>query len=335
MESIVYYARARSANAFDSNSQLGATNAAGAVVPAAHDSWEYTIMTYHAYAGAPNYIVANRDAGSYAQILMMDDIQAIQYLYGANFTTNSGDTRYSFDPNTGQMFIDGVGQGVPLGDKIFRTIWDGGGNDTYDFSNYTTNMTIDLRPGQWSTLSTTQLADLGQSGGGDLHHAAIGNVANAMLFQGDTRSLIENAIGGSGGDTITGNEANNTIYGGSGDDVIHGGDGNDILSGGFVSRSQATGPDGNDVIYGDAGNDVIKVLWGNDVVHGGADNDTLSFADVRTNLIVDLASGSTTYTEGGSFVDPSGNGGGAFAGLYTVGRHRESHRRLRQRYYYG
>ena len=126
---------------------------------------------------------------------MMDDIQAIQYLYGANFTTNSGDTRYSFDPNTGQMFIDGVGQGVPLGDKIFRTIWDGGGNDTYDFSNYTTNMTIDLRPGQWSTLSTTQLADLGQSGGGDLHHAAIGNVANAMLFQGDRQRRDQGAVG--------------------------------------------------------------------------------------------------------------------------------------------
>ena len=42
-------------------------------------SWEYTIMTYHAYAGAPDYIVANRsDAGSYAQSLMMDDIQAIR-----------------------------------------------------------------------------------------------------------------------------------------------------------------------------------------------------------------------------------------------------------------
>ena len=90
------------------------------------------------------------------------------------------------------MFVNGVGQGTPLTNKIFRTIWDGGGNDTYDLSNYTTNMTIDLRPGQWSTFSTAQLADLGQSGGVDLHHAAIGNVANAQLYQGDARSLIEN-----------------------------------------------------------------------------------------------------------------------------------------------
>jgi len=27
------------------------------------------------------------------------------------------------------------------------TIWDGGGNDAYDFSNFTTNMSIDLNPG--------------------------------------------------------------------------------------------------------------------------------------------------------------------------------------------
>jgi serralysin len=214
-------------HAFDNDSALGATGAKGAVTPAGHDSWEYTIMTYHAYSGAPDYIVANRDAGSYAQSLMMDDIKAIQYLYGANFNTNAGDTRYSFDPNTGRMFIDGLSLEATLGNKIFRTIWDGGGNDTYDLSNYTTDMKIDLRPGEWSTFSTAQLADLGQSGGGDLHHAAVGNVANAQLYQGDTRSLIENAIGGSGNDTIYGNEANNVLDGRAGADMMHGGAGND------------------------------------------------------------------------------------------------------------
>lgn len=246
-------------HAFDTDPQLGATGATGVAIPAGHDSWEYTVMTYHAYAGAPDYIVANRDTGSYAQSLMMDDIKAIQYLYGANFNTNSGDTRYTFDPNTGQMFIDGVGQGTPIGDKIFRTVWDGGGNDTYDLSNYTTNMTIDLRPGQWSTFSTAQLADLGQSGGGDLHHAAIGNVANAELYQGDTRSLIENAIGGSGSDTITGNDLANTIYGGGGNDTLDGGNGNDRLDGG-TGADRMLGGRGNDTYVVDNVNDIVSEL---------------------------------------------------------------------------
>jgi len=124
-------------------------------------------------------------------------------------------------------------------------------------------MTIDLRPGQWSTFSTAQLADLGQSGGGDLHHAAIGNVANAQLYNGDARSLIENAIGGSGSDTITGNDADNTFTGGGGDDTEDGGAGTDtavfsgtrldhlatlLLSGAITIVDQRAGSDGTDTL---------------------------------------------------------------------------------------
>jgi len=279
-------------HAFDTNTQLGATGATGVAIPAGHDSWEYTVMTYHAYSGAPDYIVANRDSGSYAQSLMMDDIKAIQYLYGANFNTNSGDTRYTFDPNTGQMFVDGVGQGTPIGDKIFRTIWDGGGNDTYDLSNYTTNMTIDLRPGHWSTFSTAQLADLGQSGGGDLHHAAVGNVANAELYQGDTRSLIENAIGGSGNDTIIGNDLANSLYGGAGNDTLDGGAGADIMHGGS----------GNDVYIVDNVNDVVDDAWhlrGRVVDAGGIDEvrTTLSAYSLANNSHIE----NLTYIGSGAF----------------------------------
>ena len=96
------------------------------------------------------------------------------------------------------------------------TIWDGGGNDTYDFSNYTTSLKIDLQPGSWTTASTGQLADLGNG------HVAIGNIANALLYQNNPTSLIENAIGGSGNDTVTGYTANNALTGGAGNDTIDG-----------------------------------------------------------------------------------------------------------------
>ena len=71
------------------------------------------------------------------------------------------------------------------------TIWDGGGNDTYDFSNYTTNLSVNLQPGSWTTASTAQLANLGNG------HTAIGNIANAYLYNNNPASLIENAVGGS------------------------------------------------------------------------------------------------------------------------------------------
>jgi VCBS repeat-containing protein len=111
---------------------------------------------------------------------------------------------------------------------IFQTVWDGGGHDTYDFSNYTTNLTVSLDPGGWTTVSTTQLAHL-DFYGADTHLAA-GNIANALLYNNNTASLIENAIGGIGNDTIVGNIVNNIITGGAGDDYLDGKDGADTAN---------------------------------------------------------------------------------------------------------
>ncbi|WP_194164628.1 M10 family metallopeptidase [Microvirga thermotolerans] len=209
-------------------------------LPYAHDSMEYSVMTYRSYVGASGQYMENETWG-YAQSLMMDDIAALQHMYGANFSTRSGDTVYRFDPATGEAFIDGQGQGAPGGNRIFETIWDGGGTDTYDLSNYATNLSVDLRPGAWSTLSGAQLAQLGSG------HLARGNIANALLYEGDPRSLIENATGGRGNDTITGNAAANVLKGGAGGDRLAGLGGNDALYGGG----------GNDVLTGGAGADVF------------------------------------------------------------------------------
>lgn len=40
----------------------------------------------------------------------------------------------------------------------------GNGTDTYDLSNYTTNLILDLRPGEWSTFNMAQLAHLTADG---------------------------------------------------------------------------------------------------------------------------------------------------------------------------
>ena len=87
---------------------------------------------------------------------MIYDIAALQYMYGANYSTNSGDTVYKWNPTTGQETINGVAQAAPGGNTVFMTIWDGGGNDTYDFSNYTTNLSVNLQPGGWTTVSATR-----------------------------------------------------------------------------------------------------------------------------------------------------------------------------------
>ncbi|WP_271614781.1 M10 family metallopeptidase [Bradyrhizobium sp. CCBAU 51627] len=204
---------------------------ANVAVPTAHDDSEYTVMSYRSYVGGPVTGYTN-EAYGYPQTYMANDILALQTLYGANYNTQSGNTVYTWSPTTGQEFINGIGQLAPGGgaggsaNRIYETVWDGGGIDTYDLSNYTTDLTINLNPGASSVFSMTQLAYLGDG------HYASGNVYNAYLYNGDTRSLIDNATGGSGNDTIIGNAIANVLKGGGGNDTITGGGGNDTIDGG-------------------------------------------------------------------------------------------------------
>ena len=212
-----------------------------AALPRQYDSLEFSVMTYRAFVGGPINGPFTNEKFGFPQSLMMLDIAALQAMYGANFTTNSGDTVYTFSPATGEMSIDGMGQGTSGANRIFLTIWDGDGEDTYDFSNYHSKLVIRLDPGSWSLTREAQLALLDQ----DTHHHARANIFNALLHDGDARSLIENAIGGSGRDRLIGNQADNELTGNGGGDTISGRDGSDHLLGGI----------GADVLVGGIGAD--------------------------------------------------------------------------------
>ena len=75
-------------------------------MPADRNSLEYTVISYRSYIGGPTSGYTNA-GGSYPQTLMMYDIAAVQALYGANYSTNSGNTIYQWDPNTGEMLVNG------------------------------------------------------------------------------------------------------------------------------------------------------------------------------------------------------------------------------------
>ena len=74
--------------------------------------------------------------------------------------------------------------------------------------------------------TTSNTADLGATDRDPASHYAAGIIANALPAGGvdgvpdATRSLIENAIGGSGADTFVANEAINEQTGGGGPDVF-------------------------------------------------------------------------------------------------------------------
>jgi len=132
---------------------------ANVAVPAAFNHHEYTVMSYLSYQGSTTGYT-NETWGT-PQPFMMLDIAALQYMYGADFTLNGTNSVYTFSPTTDEMFINGVGQGAPGGNRIFQTVWDGNGVDTFDLSNYTTNLQVDLRPGEASLFSTLERAQLG------------------------------------------------------------------------------------------------------------------------------------------------------------------------------
>lgn len=235
-------------------------------VAAAWDSLEYSVMSFRSYAGQTIGEYSN-EIGGMPQTYMMGDIRALQQQYGADFSTNAGNTIYSWDPRSGETYVNGELALDPLTNRVFLTIWDGGGVDTYDLRAYTTAQTIDLTPGGSSILSEVQRAQLGDG------HVAKGNVYNALLYQGDTRSLIENVWTGSGNDNVLGNAASNGIDGGAGNDTLSGGAGDDVIDGGAGHDLIYGGP-GNDDIRGGAGNDTIYGNTGDDQMGGDAGNDT-------------------------------------------------------------
>ena len=176
------------------------------------NSREYTVMADE--FSSENGADFNLNGNNYkvASTPMVYDIAPLQYLYGANMSHNASDTTYSYKPDT----------------PFIEAIWDAGGTDTLDFSNFSKANTISLVDGEYSTI------------GFDVDWSMTDNLGIAF------DAIIEDAIGGSGDDTIKGNDSSNSIEGGPGNDVIDGGKGNDTavykgLSSEFIIKNNDDG----------------------------------------------------------------------------------------------
>jgi serralysin len=150
-------------------------------------------------------------------IPMLYDIAAIQYLYGANNNTRTGSNTYSWNPNT----------------AFVQTIWDAGGRDTISAANQTLAATINLNAGSFSSI-------------GPAINGGFWNATNNLAIAFNV--TIENAIGGSGDDSIMGNSASNRLEGRGGNDTLDGGYG------------------GNDTLIGDVGNDTYIIRGTEDII---------------------------------------------------------------------
>ena len=172
----------------------------------AMDSLQYTAMSYTMHpSGTWGSLDASGTRYQYhwlqPETPMLLDVAAIQHMYGAS-QQGSGNDTYVIDP----------------GAAVLRTLWDSGGQDTLSIAAFSRGAHIDLQPGAFSSLPSLDAPPSWATG----DNYGKDNLAIAW------GTIIENVIGGSGGDILLGNSANNRLQGGGGNDWIDGREGLDI-----------------------------------------------------------------------------------------------------------
>ncbi|MGE4242178.1 M10 family metallopeptidase [Ramlibacter sp.] len=202
------------------------------VLPAAQDSLANTVMSYSALPGVPASTF-----NFYPTTPMVQDIAALQALYGPNTGWATGADTYAFDDSA----------------FWFQTLWDAGGNDMLRYDGIA-EAEIDLRDGAGSSI------------GRDVVARGVGTtlaMPNIWIAKG---ALIENATGGAAADTLQGNDAANRLEGRDGDDRLSGGAGVDVAvfsaafrdydiarvaaTGGWTVADRERGRDGTDTLVG-------------------------------------------------------------------------------------
>ncbi|SMF61553.1 M10 family metallopeptidase [Allosphingosinicella indica] len=282
------------------------------------DSRMYSIMSYwdaeETGASSVNWATLNY---SYNSTPKVHDILAIQRIYGADLTTRTGDTVYGFNSNAGKDMYDFSKTPAPS-----ISIYDAGGNDTLDLSGYNTRSFIDLNPGSFSSAGGFYSEDIPTLDEINSRRAALGLAPRTQadydlyieLFGGfytdglmrdnisiAYNSIIENAVGGDGDDTIVANGAANRLDGGGGNDIVSyqtsgtavsvnlanglvsGGAAGDVL----ISIEGVTGSRHNDVLTGSDGDNVLNGIGGADIIYGRNGNDEIDGGEGNDQLFGD------------------------------------------------
>ncbi|QJB46713.1 S8 family serine peptidase [Dolichospermum flos-aquae] len=178
---------------------------------------------------------------------------------------------------TGTAAINGTGNAgnnVLTGNSANNTLAGLNGNDTYVFvanSGLGTDTIIETTTGGIDTIDfsgTTGAVNL------NLGVTTSQTVNRNLKLILSANNVIENAIGGTGNNRLTGNALNNTLNGGGGNDQLQGLGGDDILWGGL----------GDDILTGGSGNDTY-LFQGNGVFTTALGVDYITQFDIGQDKI--------------------------------------------------
>ena len=190
----------------------------------ANDAWITTVMSYFDQ-NENSYFSGQGFTRQFTVSPMVGDGVATTNLYGTATTTRTGDTVYGFNNTSGRSIYDAT-----VFPNVSYTIFDNGGTDTLDYSGFNQTQRIDLNPETFSNVG--------------------GRTGNVVIARG---TAIENAIGGTGNDTIIGNALANQItlsFGGV--DTVSAGGGDDVIIMGAALTAA-------DTIDGGIGNDQVGI----------------------------------------------------------------------------
>ncbi|MDX7987871.1 matrixin family metalloprotease [Xenorhabdus sp. 12] len=156
------------------------------------DSFAYSVMSYFSESNTGQDF-----KGFLPSCPMMDDIAAVQELYGIKKSTNSIKIIYGFNSNTGLDYTTAMHEDSkllfcacsPIGDNVINT---------FDFSVFKQDQVINLHEAAFSDVGGLQ--------------------GNVSISRG---CIIDAAIGGEGNDIIIGNNFGNRLEGTAGDNIFY------------------------------------------------------------------------------------------------------------------
>ena len=238
----------------------------GVTLPTADDNHVNTVMSYTDYQNqVPVFTTSGSSANvDYQQIypdrFMVYDIAALQAIYGADSTTQTGNNTYQYGTS-----------------PFYASIWDAGGTDTLDLSTTTASDTVDLTPGRYSSINTRSVSTQAQEQkqtfasqgktGFDSWIDSVYSQQPSTIYTGTHNlgiaygAIIENVITGSAADTVTDNKVDNDIKTSAGNDLIYlGAGGHDTIDGGAGTDSVSLALTKSQVTYTSEAGGLIRLV---------------------------------------------------------------------------